>query len=627
MIHTAKEYNLTFSPLITTKQTRRNLPIWFHPGRNPTREAPNHGTTVRCLQTVHHIFTVGQLQDLVANFPHDKVPKPDQEEEEDLCYCQRCEQMRANECPDPTKCYETAKHVLKSLKPKWNPDLQTIDPDEFKQATERAIGNLRKDKFDHIFPNGLSDYTKMENGYRLFTKKQTKWPDLQIKILPPHEMNLSQDEYFLEAATSGISNMEAKGGYGILTPNNQEISGKIPKDTPVNHLNALVLGTIWIVHQANLNTNIIIHTNSTALIETLTSRLHELENENWKNFKNREPIRVLLANLRTRRGLTILREHNENTNALKRTKAQEAAKASLNLALPERTQIADLDHNKVLGMKLQSATQASLYRAALEHDRANRPPQEKRATKQILNDIRNAAKSKLGSNPTDETIWTAIKSKNLNTKKLLAFLWKLANDALTPNSILARNPALAERAQCPKCEALEDDDHLFTSCHASGQKHVWPIVKQLLRKKKVNWNPPKKIGDILSCCLPNKKDKSPPNESEGKDRLRTILVAEAAWTIWVQRCKWRIEEEGNPNKIPTKAESENRFLYALNQKLTIDIMASDEIKYKKKAIPGDLSLNTWKDIVNNQELEKSIKYHKNNGVLVSMGPSRVSHPG
>ncbi|KAJ2924912.1 hypothetical protein H1R20_g12192, partial [Candolleomyces eurysporus] len=52
-----------------------------------------------------------------------------------------------------------------------------------------------------------------------------------------------------------------------------------------------------ITNLANLNSNITIHTNSSTLIETLTTQLQELEDENWRPLKNRNPIRALLANL------------------------------------------------------------------------------------------------------------------------------------------------------------------------------------------------------------------------------------------------------------------------------------------------------------------------------------------
>jgi hypothetical protein len=468
MINAANEYGLSFNPLITTKDIRRELPIWFHPGRTITKDTPNLGTKVRCLQQVHQTFTTGQLQDLIQNFPHDTIKLDDQGEDDETCHRPRCEQMRANECSDPFKCYETAKLVLNSLKTKWNPDRRSIDPDQLTIATNKVIDNLPKDVFDHIFNNDLSLYAKKENGYRLFSPSPAVWPDNQIKILLPSEITPQKIEYYLDATAVGTQSVNAKGSFGILTPTNHIISGRIPKDIPTNLINALILGTLKIVRDENLNTNITIHTNSTDLIEILTTRLKEMEDANWPTFKNKAPIRTLLANLRMRRGLTILREHNEKTDATKRNKAQEAAKAALNLTPLERSQILDLDYNMVTGMRLQSATQASLYRAILEYDRTKKPPPEKQATKTNLTDTRKAAKKYLGSNPTDETIWLALRSKHLNTKKLVAFLWRLANDSLTPNSIFTRNPALAGRAICPNCDTIEDQCRKNPKSHSNG---------------------------------------------------------------------------------------------------------------------------------------------------------------
>ncbi|KAJ2924914.1 hypothetical protein H1R20_g12191, partial [Candolleomyces eurysporus] len=213
MLSTAREYNITFNPLITTKEIRTDLPIWFHPGRESTREAPNHGATVRCLQQVHNIFKTGQLLAFTQNFPHTVEKRIDQEEDDPTCHCQMCEQLRANECQNPHKCYEKAKLTLDSLKPKWNPETPTVDPNITNQASNRAIGNLRKDKFDHIFSNDLSIYTKKENGFRLFATNPERWPEQQIRILLPPKTNTPQEEYYLEANTAGTANIGAKGGY------------------------------------------------------------------------------------------------------------------------------------------------------------------------------------------------------------------------------------------------------------------------------------------------------------------------------------------------------------------------------------------------------------------------------
>ncbi|KAJ2920244.1 hypothetical protein MD484_g3, partial [Candolleomyces efflorescens] len=244
MIKVAKEYGLTFDPLFTTKQIRRELPAWFHPGREVTREAPNHGTTVRCLQQTHQIHTTGQLHDLVDQFPHDRINHPEQEEDDDSCHCPRCEQMKANECTNPHRCFEIAKKILDSIKPKWNPAKPTLNPIELEIATKRAIEQRGGDKYDHIFNSNLSIYLKKENGYRLLTKSPSPWANQQIKIPLPNETSPQQSEYFLETATADTQNLEARGSFSVLSPDGLLHSESLPKDITATMINAQVLGAL-----------------------------------------------------------------------------------------------------------------------------------------------------------------------------------------------------------------------------------------------------------------------------------------------------------------------------------------------------------------------------------------------
>jgi hypothetical protein len=49
------------------------------------------------------------------------------------------------------------------------------------------------------------------------------WPEKQIKVLLPPENNPSKQDYYLDATTIGTQSTNPKGGFGILTPNNQII--------------------------------------------------------------------------------------------------------------------------------------------------------------------------------------------------------------------------------------------------------------------------------------------------------------------------------------------------------------------------------------------------------------------
>ena len=103
-----------------------------------------------------------------------------------------------------------------------------------------------------------------------------------------------------------------------------------------------------------------------------------------------------------------------------------------------------------------------------------------------------------------------------------------------------RIPHMAKCNICPKCNTTETQDHILTSCQASGQETVWTLVKKIVRKKGINWTRPRNVGDILISCLPDNRPTALSADSEGKDRLRTLIVTESAWLIWTLRCSWRI---------------------------------------------------------------------------------------
>jgi hypothetical protein len=108
-------------------------------------------------------------------------------------------------------------------------------------------------------------------------------------------------------------------------------------------------------------------------------------------------------------------------------------------------------------------------------------------------------------------------------------------------------------------------------------------------------------------------------DKEGKDRLRTIIVTESAWLIWTLRCKWRIDSEGRTDEIPTTEEVRNRWQKRINIALTMDITASNEKRYKEKAIDPTLCESTWVKVVNNEvSFKNSLRHHRNDGVLVSI---------
>ena len=79
----------------------------------------------------------------------------------------------------------------------------------------------------------------------------------------------------------------------------------------------------------------------------------------------------------------------------------------------------------------------------------------------------------------------------------------------------------------------------------------------------------------------------------GANRLYRIAVSESAHLIWRLRCKWRISDEADPDKIPTKEEVQKVWLNVINRRLRLDCLLTDKHKYGKKAIRQPLVEKTW----------------------------------
>jgi hypothetical protein len=641
MLKTGYEYNITFAPLITTHKTKLSLPVWFHPGRQTNQSAPNSRTKAECLQKVHQIYSVENLTDLITHYPHEKTTAPPPQTEnsmpstpeptDDTCICDKCEHTRANRCSNVEVCFETSCNIANSLRPKWNPNSPSPDPDKILEMYQNARRILRLDKFDHLFTIDLTGYNLLKNGFRIFGPKQSKWLALQPKILTPDLTNTNLHHYFIDATSKAESCTTAKAAFGIFQLDKpQEGTSKCtPKNLPKTLDTALALSVLEISQNANLNLNIVIHTNSTKLIESLTTRLEEFEDSNWLQNKSKSIMPVIVASLRTRRGFTIFREHNENTDLLAKQKASDLANLGLNKERINSVNPTDLEQNILRGAKLASLTQATIYRSLL-YSAANERTSgnnERRKTNEMLNKVREAARCTTNSSPTNETIWLSLRNKNIHTKKVKAFLWKLLHNALPCGLHWGGSPEFEDRAKCPSCNTTETPKPILIDCPKSGQQRIWSLMEKLLQKKGINWTRPLNVGEILTCCLPSQDNSA---NSQSNDRLQAIAVSEVAWLIWTTRCKWVIDDEGKDEKAPATPHLENIWSKMINNKLTFDIMGSNQKLYHKKALNATIGEDTWSPVVDNPEiLRNSFECHRNIRVLVSIagrGPRPIRDP-
>jgi hypothetical protein len=83
------------------------------------------------------------------------------------------------------------------------------------------------------------------------------------------------------------------------------------------------------------------------------------------------------------------------------------------------------------------------------------------------------------------------------------------------------------------------------------------------------------------------------NAPKGATRLLQILVSESAHLIWVLQCERVIQEHEH-----TANETHNRWLRAINARLTDDKIIATKIKRDEKS--RRKTVNTWEHVLRNQ---------------------------
>ncbi|KAJ7498119.1 hypothetical protein B0H11DRAFT_1856682 [Mycena galericulata] len=83
----------------------------------------------------------------------------------------------------------------------------------------------------------------------------------------------------------------------------------------------------------------------------------------------------------------------------------------------------------------------------------------------------------------------------------------------------------------------------------------------------------------------------------GITRLFRILVSESAHLIWRLRCERVIQQKG-PASIQ---EIHKRWLKTMNNRLALDRVLTDKLKYGKRSLKKPVVLDTWRKVLKNEE--------------------------
>ncbi|KIY46290.1 hypothetical protein FISHEDRAFT_47547, partial [Fistulina hepatica ATCC 64428] len=245
------------------------------------------------------------------------------------------------------------------------------------------------------------------------------------------------------------------------------------------------------------------------------------------------------------------------------------------------------------GARLSVLTQALAYQGVKRAQKT----EERRITHENMNKARVAAATLGTEDPSDKRIWKSLVD-NAFSRKVRIFIWKIIHNTYKVGDFWRHIVNLEDRGICPICNVEESLEHILIDCRAAARGQLWNLAKWLWEKKGGEW-PALDIGHILACGLA-----APTNENNqrqcGGARLFLILVSETAYLIWRLRCERHIKFEDNQAKWHSKAEIHNRWLMMINNRLALDRLMTNRLKYGRRALDPKMVLRTWGGTLKNE---------------------------
>ncbi|KAH9022517.1 ribonuclease H-like protein, partial [Lactarius deliciosus] len=359
---------------------------------------------------------------------------------------------------------------------------------------------------------------------------------------------------------------------------------------------------------------ILIKTDSKYTIDGLTTHLGKWEDAGWIGIENAALFKKAAYLLKRRTATTSfqwVKGHNgdvgnEESDKLARRGAEKDTPDDLPLDIPTEY---DLQ-----GAKLASLTQATAYKGIRERHL----PQPRHTTAKNI-ELAKTAILRFNKIPeTSGSIWKNIRKRSIRPK-IQQYIFKAMHGTFMLGEFWGNIPEHEHRKWCATCHKVETMDHILTKCTAEPVRLIWEMARETWPHPQDNW-PQINFGTILGCgslatTAPEnqaQQDRAERNRTNlsGPNRLLHILVSESAYLIWVLRCERVIKL-----KIHSAQEIKNRWLKAINERLTNDKITATKIKRSNAMVQSVDS--TWKAALS-REWELPPNWIIHSEVLVGM---------
>jgi ribonuclease HI len=526
MLRIGRKYNIGFDTPKISKDTKSDMPMWHHIAATNNYLWNKKGA--RQLRKTHKVKTVGDLMIVINSL------------------------SAYNECLNHQSCINVGSSILEILPTKYNPTMETPHKDRLDHTPrrKRKYETMAAKDSPVCFNPDITERRDPEYAIRIFRKdegykKRRVGFKAVEQTMPAYRATSSGNKRQRILYTDGSATLNGylngKGGAAVYEKEKSTMNKtiRLPEGPQTNQRAELI--AVILALQKNINTPILIKSDSSTTIDGITKRLTNWEDKNWLDVTYKKEWQRLAFLLRRRTATTEfqwVKAHNgEEGNEVADREAKKGAELKsqykLRLNIPKVFQ--------VKGARLQTLTQAQAYRLVLRtKTRKQREIPER--TRSNLENAQDEIERTTGLRPTNEHIWMGL--KKVDNNKIADFIWKLINNLLKCGEAFKHMSGWEEKQFC-NCEEIETPYHLLLDCNKSQVKELWKHIENIWNEMTEDpWIPPTMgiIHGIGAFRMLNEKGKDKPDLT----KRYQIFIAETIWVIWKARNR-RVFQEKETN--------------------------------------------------------------------------------
>ncbi|KAJ7773687.1 hypothetical protein DFH07DRAFT_767627 [Mycena maculata] len=581
MVVCLNNYGLNFVAVNPSMEIQREMPLWYHPGKNPQKRQVNNGEKARCLRGKHVVLKVGDGMDLAQ-----RLQDPTHEDI-DSCECEACDRDRTVlGCENPHVCAKAVAARLNQILPSWIPGSgNNVRPNAAEEP--RTIG----DDTEYLLPT--KSISNLAQGLRVLTHRAgepNERPDTPARRRRRADApETAVTKVYIAGAVHAPPRQKAAAASGIyIGAENNKNQGKcIPVAGEQSQYAAELFAALEAIKCANRDSQLTIISTQKYIREAVNKKLHRWEHEGWVGVPHRDVLRCIAAELKARKAPTLFKiAEPDSQDRIQCRQAAKLAKRAANARTQGNWDLTIPKGTGLPGLSLQGNRQKIFYRSIREMKTSKVAPRQ--TTEKILTLVKGAVKTIFHIHVSSADIWKAVAVKDI-LPRTAQFLWKGLHGAHRIGKYWTHIPECDDRAECQKCQTTEDLEHILIKCDSPEREIIWKAAEQLWLETEPQW-PEVTLGTILGCGLADFRDETG-KLKRGTQRLYRILISESAYLIWRLRNDRVISRAGTP---ATTEEIVNRWKFTINQRLQVDIaLASRPMNGKRPALVPKLVLETW----------------------------------